>query len=139
MADTSYLSMEGAQVEATAAQTRMATGGMHLYQSGFVPSPTSTLTDFDANECDFDGYVAATFTAWNAPVIAGTGWMTYGPTQTFAYVDGATHVGNMVGGYYLVDKDGKLVGWSAASPAEPCQANGQAFIRTPTLVFRAGL
>lgn len=139
MADTSQLSLSGALVEATAAQTRMATGKMHLFKSGFFPTSANVLADFTAQECDFDGYAAVTFTSWNAPVLAGTGYMIYAPTQTFAYVDGSTHIGNSVGGYWLEDTTGDLVGFTTFDPAEPCTANGQAVIRTPTLLYPAGL
>lgn len=138
MPDISYLSITGAFVEADAAKTRMANAVCKLFKQGFVPSPTSTKADFEANECDFDGYASKTIATWSTPVLAGTGYMTYAPTQTFAWSHVADDVGNAVGGYWLQTAGGDLISYTAFDPARPAQGPGQAVIVTPVLVFPAG-
>lgn len=138
MADQSFLSLTGAFEEADAAKTRMAASVMHLFKQGFTPSPTSILADFTAAECDFDGYTAATIAAWAAPVLAGTGYMTYAPAQTFPWTHVADDIGNQVGGHYLVTAGGDLIGYTIYDPTIPAMGPGQAVIKTPVLVYPAG-
>lgn len=138
MADQSALSLSGALIEATAAKTRMAASVMHLFQAGFVPSPTSVKADFDAVECDFDGYAPATIATWNDPILAGTGYMTFAPTQTFRWEFDTLGTGNQVGGHYLVSSGGDLIGYTVYNPTIPAQGPGQAVVKTPALVFPAG-
>lgn len=138
MADQSAISLTGALVEATAAKTRMAASKMRLFQAGFVPSPTSVKADFEAVECDFDGYAAATIATWADPVLAGTGYMTYAPAQTFAWAHDTLDVGNQVGGHWIETAGGDVIGYTVYDPTIPCQGPGQAIIKTPVLVFPAG-
>lgn len=138
MPDISYLSLTGASVEATAAQARMANAVCRLFKSGFVPSPLSTKEDFEAVECDFDGYAPATIATWHAPVLAGTGYMTYAPAQTFPWTHDTDDVGNAVGGYWIETAGGDLISYTVFNPARPAQGPGQAVIVTPVLVFPAG-
>src|ERR1051326_5548788 len=35
---------------------------LHLFKQGFSPAPTSVEADFEAQECDFSGYAAASLT-----------------------------------------------------------------------------
>jgi hypothetical protein len=138
MPDTSALSLNGAKVEATAAQTRMAGSKMHLFQFGFTPSPTSTLADFEAEEADFDGYAEKTLATWAAPILAGVGYMTYAPTQTFAWTLDVDSVGNQIGGHWLETAGGELIGYTIYDPSIPLQGAGMAVVKTPVLVYPAG-
>lgn len=138
MADQSAISLSGALVEATAAQTRMAASVMKLFKAGFLPSPTSVVADFNAQECDFDGYASKTIATWAAPVLAGTGYMTYAPAQTFTWSHVADDVGNQVGGHWIETAGGDLIGYTVYDPTIPCQGPGQAVIKTPVLVYPAG-
>lgn len=138
MPDISYLSLTGASVEAVAAQARMANAVCSLFKAGFLPSPTSVLADFEAQECDFDGYAPATIATWGTPVLAGTGYMTYAPAQTFAWAHDTDDVGNAVGGYWLETAGGVLIAYTVFNPTRPAQGPGQAVIVTPVLVFPAG-
>ena len=138
MPDSSALSLSGALVQATAAQTRNALSVMRLFQFGWLPTATSTLADFEANECDFDGYAPKTITAWNAPVLAGTGYMTYAPTQTFLWTFDTDGVGNQVGGHWIETAGGALLDYSIYDPSIPAQGAGQAVIKTPVEVYPAG-
>lgn len=138
MADQNYASLNGALVEATAAQARMANSVMHLFKQGFIPAPTSVLADFQAQEADFDGYAAKTIATFADPVLAGTGYMTYGPAQTFAWSHVADDVGNQIGGHWLETAGGELIGYTVYDPTIPVQGAGQAVIKTPILVYPAG-
>lgn len=138
MSDASYTSLSGAKKDAITAQTQMADCVMHLFKAGFVPSPTSVKADFDANECDFTGYAAATIETWAAPVLAGQGYMTYAPVQTFTFNNVSPFEGNVVGGHYLVDSTGALRSYTTYDPTIPVQGDGQAVVKQPVMVFVAG-
>lgn len=137
MADTSYVSSQGAYDSAILTQTQLANCVMHLFQQGFTPTPLSTLADFAAHEATFDGYAPETIAAWSNPVLAGTAWAIYAPTQTFRWTFSAG-VGNMIGGYYLVTAAGDLKDYTVFNPAESAAGAGQAIIRTPVEVFPWG-
>lgn len=138
MADTNAVSLSGAQVFATSAEASLANSVMHLFQQGFIPTPANVVADFVAQECDFDNYSPATITSWATPVLAGSGWGTYAPTQTFRWAHVSADVGNSVGGHWIEDSSGNLIGYAIYDPVIPCQGPGQAVIKTPSLVFPAG-
>lgn len=138
MPDASYLSLTGAKLEAAAAQTRFVNSVLHLFQAGFSPTPTSTLADFLAHECDFDNYAPITIVAWHAPVLAGAAYAVYASTQTFLWAHVSADVGNAVGGSFLVTAGGDLVQYTIFDPTRPCQGPDQAIITAPTDVFVAG-
>lgn len=138
MPDVSYLSLTGAKVEAEDAVDRLANSVLHLFQAGWAPSPTSTLADFLAHECDYDGYAAKTITTWAEPVLAGAGYATFAPTQTFRWVHVADDVGNQAGGAFLVLSTGELYQYTVFDPTRPIQGPDQAVITQPTDVYLAG-
>jgi hypothetical protein len=138
MPQTNGLSLNGAKVISTANQTRNANSVLHLFKSGFLPSPTTTKAEFLAQECDFDGYSAATIAAWGAPVLLGTAWATYAPTQTFRWALDTDAVGNLVGGYFLVTAGGDLMDYAIFDPPVPVTGPGQAVVTTPIQVTPAG-
>lgn len=138
MPDQNSLSLNGARVEAVAAQTRMAACVMSLFQSGFAPSITSTKADFEAEECDFDGYAPKTIATFAAPLLSGDGYSTFGPTQVFAWTLVTDAVGNSVGGYWLETAGGELIGYGTFDPSRPAQGPDQAVVVTPILQFNAG-
>lgn len=137
MPDASYLSMSGAKIEAQAGKAELANSVLRLFQFGWVPTINSTLADFAAHECDFDGYAPLTIVAWADPVLAGSAYAIYAPTQTFRWVF-ATGVGNSVGGAYLVTAGGDLYQYTIFDPSRPAQGPDQAVITTPTDVYPAG-
>lgn len=138
MPDISQLSITGAKVQADAAQARNANCVMRLFKQGFVPTPTTLKATFETNECDFDGYLAKTIATWHDPVLAGTGYMTYAPTQTFSWALDVDAVGNVVGGHWIETAGGVLLEYSIYDPGIPCQAPGMAVIKTPIEVYPAG-
>lgn len=131
-----FLSLAGALVQATERQAFLANSVMHLFKFGFQPQPNVTLAELLAQECDFDGYAAATLTAWNTPVLApGSGYMTYGPQTTFLWTHVADDVGNTVGGYFIVDSNGDLADVVVYGDGKPMTGPGQAVIETPVEIF----
>ena len=138
MPDTNALSEAGALIQSTANQARMAACVMHLFKSSFTPTPTSSLSDYLAAECDFDGYAPLTIATWAAPVLAGAAWATFAPTQTFRWTHVSLDVGNQVGGHFLVTSGGDLMDYSIYDPQIPAQGPGQAVIKTPVEVTPFG-
>lgn len=138
MPDSAGLSLTGAKTEAAAGKTRLANSVLHLFKSGFTPSPTSILADFTAQECDYDGYAALTMAAWSDPVLAGSGYIIYSPTQTFPWAHVADDVGNQVGGAYVVLAGGSLYSYIIFDPTRPMQGPDQAVIVQPTDFYPAG-
>lgn len=137
MADTSFVNQQGAFDVSELVKTQLVNCTMHLFKSTFVPTPTTPLSAFHANECDFDGYAPATIAAWSDPVLAGAAWAIYAPTQTFRWVF-ATGVGNMVGGYWIQLAGGDIKDYTTFNPAEAAAGPGMAIIRTPIEVFPWG-
>lgn len=138
MPDASFLSMSGARLEAVAGKARLANSVLHAFKAGFNPQPTSTLADFTDQECDFDGYAPITIATWADPVLAGTAFAIFAPTQTFRWEHDVDDVGNQVGGTYLVTSGGDLYTYTTFDPTRACQGPDQAIITTPTDVYPAG-
>lgn len=90
-------------------RTALASSVLHLFQSSLTPDPSTLLAAYTAAEATFDGYAAATITAWNAPILApGTGYMIGSPLVQFAWEHDADDVTNVIGGCYLVDSGGRI-------------------------------
>lgn len=141
MPDIQALSLNGARVIATSNQARLANSVLHLWQKvdpDFLPSSTTPLSAFTANEADFDGYAPATITAWGAPVLLGNAWATFAPTQTFRWVLDTDAIGNAVWGWYLVTSGGELMDYAIFGASQPCQGAGQAVIVTAIEITPAG-
>jgi hypothetical protein len=138
MPDFSALSLAGAKLEALDGQTRLINAVLHLFKSGFVPSPTSPLSAFLDQECDFDNYAPKTIAAWADPVLAEAAYVIYAPTQTFPWAHVADDVGNQVGGAFLVTAGGVLYSYTVFDPTRPCQGPDQAVISTQSDVYPAG-
>lgn len=138
MPDASYLSLTGAKLEAENSQALLANSVVHLFKSGFVPSPTSTLQNFLDQECNFDGYVAKTLATWPNIVLAGAAYLIYPATQTWLWEHVAADTGNQVGGAFIVTSDGDLYSYTVFDPTRPMQGPDQAIIFAPSDLFPAG-
>lgn len=138
MPDSSALALSGARLEAVAAKARLAASVLHLFQAGFVPTPTTSKEDFEANECDYDGYAPLSIATWHDPVLAGVGYAVYAPTQTFPWTFVADGTGNQVGGAWLETAGGVVYQYTIFDPTRPLQGPDQAVITTPTTVYSAG-
>lgn len=136
-----FYTLQACDTCATERQAAYVGAQIRLYKSTFEPSPTSTLADFVAAEADYDGYAAQAFTPWFDPILApGSGYMIASPLVQFAYVDGVTHVGNLIGGAFIVDAGGDLRMVLALTPTEyvTLAVNGQGFDVNVADVFPTG-
>lgn len=133
MPNTTFLSLTGAAQIAASNKTALAASVLHLfkYDMAFVPSPTTPLADYTANECDFDGYAPATIATWQDPVLFGSGYAVFAPTQIFRWALETDGIGNAVGGWFLVTSGGVLRDVGVFDPPIPAQGAGQAVIVTP--------
>jgi hypothetical protein len=138
MPDATYLAMSGARLAAVAGKASLANSVLRCFKFGFMPNINSTLAEFLANECDFDGYDPITIAAWNDPVLAGAAYAIFSPTETFRWDHDTADVGNAVGGTFLVSAGGDLLSYTIFDPSRPAQGPDQAIITTPTAVYRAG-
>lgn len=137
--DVQFLSLAGSLVRCTDIQASLADAVLHLFKSGFAPSPGNILSDYTDNECDFDNYAPLTIATWASPVLApGTGYMTYAPLQTFSWVLDVDAVQNSVGGAYLVSDGGDLLDVIIFGTARPMQGPGQTVILTPAVAVPTG-
>lgn len=106
-------------------QGDLASSVLHLFKSSYTPSVASILSALTAAECDYDGYAAKTITAWLNEIYNPAGGASIqAPTQQFEYVDGVGHVGNTVGGWYLVSSGGSLVAIGTFDAPIAMTANG---------------
>jgi hypothetical protein len=139
MADTTFVASQGAFDEASLTQTQLVNCTMHLFQQSLLPAPTPTtpLSAFLAAEANFDGYAPATIAVWSAPVLAGSAWAIYAPTQTFRWTF-SLGVVNTIGGYWIQTAGGDIKDYTVFNPAESVSGPGQAIIRTPVEVFPWG-
>lgn len=139
MPNQNFLSLTGALQIATANKTALASSVLHLftYSPTFTPSVTTPKSDYEANECNFDGYAPKTITAFEDPVLLGSGYAVFGPPQIFRWEFDTEGIGNAVGGWFLVTSGGVLRDVGVFDPPIPCQGEGQAVIVTPIEVTPA--
>lgn len=132
---------EGCLSQAAAVQTALVDSKLRLFKQGFVPSVSSKLADFVAEECDFTGYTAggATIAAWLAPLYNPAGGASIdSPTVQFAAAAPYT-IGNVVGGWFLVADEATVVyACGTFQSGVPIGAAGQGVPLTITLVFAPG-
>lgn len=140
MPNSSGLALTGAELIALANQARMAMSVLHLFKvnPAFTPSATTLKAEYQANECDFDGYAPKTIATFGTPVLFGTGYATYAPTQTFYWVFDSEGVQNACGGWWLETAAGVVVDYGVFDPGVPVQGPGQAVIVTPLEYTPAG-
>lgn len=108
-----FTPFEGVFKSASERRTVYANSVMRLFKAEFSPTASSTATDFEANECDFDNYAAVTLTAWDDPILSpGAGAMIGSPLVQFEVGNTDPVVGNSVGGFWIEDAAGvvRLVG-----------------------------
>lgn len=121
-------------------QADLANSVLHLYQDSLSPGVLTTLAELSAAEADYDGYAAKTITAWlNELLNPAGGASIQAPTQQFEYVDGVGHVGNNIGGWYLVSSGGALVAIGTFPSPIALVANGQGIPLDILLRFGTGL
>lgn len=106
----------GALKIAATERTALAASNLRLFKgTAFIPSVSTTLADLTPIECDFSGYPAggAPIANFQNPLLApGGGASIDSGLVQFAWVapvPPAEPVGNLVGGWFLVDSAGVLV------------------------------
>ena len=118
----------GALAKATVMKASLDGGKIRLFKSEFIPMVNSTLADFVAAECDFDGYPAGgqVVAAWLAPILDPAGGASIeAPITQFAYGPPATTpVTNAVGGWFYTTASNILICGEFPQPI-PMSAPGQ--------------
>ncbi len=126
MAANQWTPLQGTQVDAAQRQTAYAASHIRLFKSSFVPDGSSPLADYVTNEADYDTYAPLEFVTWDDPILApGSGYMIGSPLVQFEV--GATDpvVGNVIGGYFVVDSAGKIRIAGTFDQPIPMQMAGQ--------------
>lgn len=121
------LSLSGSLLEATALQTALAASKLRLYQSSLTPTAATPLADFVTAEADFDGYPAGgeTITAFADPILDPAGGYSIGSPLVQFMTDPAESTPNLIGGWFLVEAGGELIGYCNFGSAQPMQVPGQ--------------
>lgn len=135
--DVFVRSQPGCFAIAAREQVAMENATAHLYKSSFTsPSPATPLSDFVAAECDFDNYSAKTLATWpNLVAALGTGALIFTAMQVWVWSNTGGGVGNTVGGMFLVDSGGELIGYVQFGSPVPMQGPNQSLQRTPGIIF----
>lgn len=125
--------------DATSKRAALALSVVKLFKFGFVPDADTTVTQLDAEECDYDDYAPQTITAWLAPVRATVGgYKITAPTVQFA-ITADQVVPNTVGGYWIELAGGSVVVIRQFDEPVPMVVAGNYVQVTPTVVVPAGL
>lgn len=111
-----------------------------LFQAGFEPTPNSVKDDFDAEECDFDGYTEGGKTLGGGflnPYFdrSNEGVLLQAASQQWDYVDPGEdpRTSNVVGGYYVYDASNAVISYEIFDEGVPMSANGDACVVIPTV------
>lgn len=135
-------SLTGSAFLADLMQTALAASKLRLFKSTLVPVPETPLADFVTDEADFTGYPAggATLTAWLDPILMpppGSGYQIQSPMSQFATANPTT-VGNVIGGWFLVETGGALIAYGTFGSPIPMEEPGQGIDLAPVLTFPTG-
>jgi len=93
----------------------LAASFVRLFVQGFVPNPTNSIADFEANEATFSGYPSGGIecNSWNGPLFDPSGGSSIeSGVKQFAFVPASPPVTNVIGGCFLVDSFGNLIGYA---------------------------
>lgn len=123
MADVQLYTVQAAIAKATNIKTALAVSVLHFFKDTLILSQFTTKAEFEANECDFDGYVGAGYplAAWTGPLIDPNGGaIITSPLVNIAYGPaGDPVVANQVAGWWVEDAAGN-VRWSGTyDPVRP--------------------
>lgn len=138
MATVQRQSIFGAKATAEVKQTALANSVAKLFKSGFLPSVTTPVASFDAEECDFDDYAPITIVAWNDPALASLPGYNI-DALLLRWVCAADQVvGNEVGGIWFELADGTLLDFVILDPPVPMMLADQVLEWVPLEFFPAG-
>lgn len=137
---TVFYPLAGCLENAKERRTALASSVVHLFKSDLVPTPATPLSEYTANEADYDTYAAITMTAWNDPILApGSGYMTGSPLVQFAVGASDPTTPNLIGGCYIVDASGDLRQAVVFDQPVPMQVAGQGIPLNFVELFPTGL
>lgn len=137
----SAMSLVGCKAIATTEKAALANAIVHLFKSGFHPTPANVLADFNAQECDFDGYVAVTIAAWGDVVLASgnAGYAILGVLCEYLWVLNVDAIQNTVGGWYIETAGGVLRNYFEFAEGVPMQGPDQSTSFVPVVPVLTGL
>jgi hypothetical protein len=127
-------------VDATAIKTNLSTTATcNLFKSTFTPNSRSVSADFLAAVADYQGYAAATISAWVGPYIygGGQGYFIAGADQYFPWTAGSGPTGNTIGGYWIADATPHVRAYVIFDNPVAINGAGQVVPVTPTILFPA--
>jgi hypothetical protein len=127
---------EAAMTQAALFKTALATSKLALFLSSFAPTVNSKVADFVAADATYDGYTAGgtAITAFLGPGTDPAGGAdVVSPNVFFLYVDGMTHVMNLIGGWYLLTTGGALFAYGVFPAPVAMAANGDFISQVVTL------
>lgn len=116
----------------TGIQSEMAASKLHLFVTGYTPTPTETLADLLAVEATFSGYTVGGYplVTWGAPTFNPTGGaQTVSPQVDVVFTAPGSGAGvtNTLGGWFVVDSAGNLVADGQFNTPIPMVASGDGF------------
>lgn len=122
-------------------KTVLALSKVRLFLSTLVPSVSTTITELEAAEADYDGYTPGgeTITAFLGALLDPAGGASItAPTVQFDWVHDTDDVTNLIGGFWLEDAAGavRVIGTFAAPI--PMEGPGQGFPLNLKLVQTTG-
>lgn len=113
MAQLQFYTLQACDEQADERKTAYAGAVVHLGQSSYTPNGSSSKTDLEAAEADYDSYAAETIAAFLGPVLApGTGFMILSPQVLFEVGNTDPVIGNTIGYWWMEDAAGvvRMVG-----------------------------
>lgn len=140
MPQQSAMSLTGCKETATREKTALANATVHLFKSGFHPTPANVRADFVAQECDFDNYAPLTITAWGDIVLAsgGAGYAIQGVLCEYIWAHVSADVGNDVGGWWVELSDTTLKNYFEFAAFVPMRLPDQSVSFVPVVPVFAG-
>jgi hypothetical protein len=126
---------ESARLKSGLVKTALATSKVRLFKSSFAPTVNSTVAEFVAAECDFDGYPATgiAVTAMLGPVndpLGGSNILS--PVCLFLWTLDTAGVTNMVGGFFHTTAAGALYAYQVYTNPVPMAAAGDSIAQVVT-------
>lgn len=135
-----FVPLAGAALTAAEMKTVLEDSVVKLFKSSFTPDPSNVVADYDAAECDFDGYASITIEDWAAPILSpGSGYMINSPLLQWSWAFDTLGTGNDVGGLWVEDSTGALRMALIFTQPIPMQLAGQGLPVSLVILFPTGV
>lgn len=139
MAQQQFYTLQAADKQAAERKAVYAGAVVRLFKSSFIPTGSSTKTEFVAAEANYDSYVAITIAAFLGPVLApGSGFMILSPQILFLVGDTDPVVTNTIGGFWVEDSAGTVRMVGILDPSLPMEMAGQSVPLNLVDIFPTG-